>query len=148
MNERIVCPGMAQVTTAGWQVLRALQPLDLPTAEALREHLTPLLVDGAAIALDLRRHDVDADARLVLAALCARALDSGAHLVVVSELDGLRATLRADGVAHVHESLDAGLHDDAAALRTPRDPQRVPLLPAAADATLLAAQDIAGHDTR
>jgi hypothetical protein len=140
-------PGpLSDIHVADWTVVHVREDLDAGTVHVLSEHLTPLLTRHARVAVDLRRSGVSPEAAAAVRTLSDAATAAGARLVVVEPRADARAALLLAGVPHVHESLDAAVHD-LAPVNThtvPGAPATAPLAPAASDATLLAAEDLGG----
>lgn len=137
---------LSDIHVADWTVVHVHQDLDVPTVRVLSEHLTPLLTRHARIAVDLRRSAVAADAAAAVRALSDHATARGARLVVVEPRADARAALLLAGVPHVHESLDAAVHDLAPAhtAAAPGAPAAPELPPASSDSTLVATEDVSG----
>ena len=144
MSEQSASEPLVDVHVADWTVVHVRRDLDLDTVSALATHLTPLLEPGSRIAVDLRRSAVEPATAVAVLHLAEAATASGARLVVVEPRAEAREVLRAAGVAHVHESLDAAVHDLAPVAREPRR-EAPPLAPASSDAMLVAAEDVLGQ---
>jgi anti-anti-sigma regulatory factor len=138
---------VTDIHVADWTIVHVGQDLDAATAGALREHIAPMLVPGAHVAVDLRRSAVSADAVPVLRELVDRASALGTAVVVVEPRGEVRESLRAAGLGEVHESLDAAVHDLAAAHGGPHH-TGLGGYPAASDASTVAAEDLLGTDRR
>lgn len=133
---------LVDVHVADWTVVHVREELDAAAVAGLAAHLRPLLEPGARVALDVRRATVDPSVADAVLALADAAASAGARLVVVEPHEESRELLRRTGVPHVHESLDAAVHD----LTPPaRDRDATPMAPAASDATLVAAEDLLGR---
>jgi len=138
---------VTDIHVADWTIVHVGADLDAATARALREHIAPMLVPGGHVAVDLRRSAVAPDAVPVLRELVDRGAALGTAVVVIEPRGAVRESLRAAGVGDVHESLDAAVHDLAAAHGgTHRAGQAS--YPAASDASTVAAEDILGRDPR
>jgi hypothetical protein len=140
-------PGpLSDIHVADWTVVHVRQDLDAATVHVLSEHLVPLLTRHARIAVDLRRSGVTPEAAAAVRTLSDAATATGARLVVVEPRADARAALLLVGVPHVHESLDAAVHDLAPVNthEVPGAPATAELAPASSDATLVAAEDVSG----
>jgi anti-anti-sigma regulatory factor len=138
---------VTDIHVADWTIVHVGQDLDAARASALHEHIAPMLVPGAHVAVDLRRSTVSADAVPVLRDLVDRGSALGTAVVVVEPRGEVRETLRAAGLGEVHESLDAAVHDLAAA-HGGTHRAGLASYPAASDASTVAAEDLLGTDPR
>lgn len=135
---------LVDVHVADWTVVHVREDLDPDAVAGLVDHLRPLLEPGARVALDLRRTAVAPPAAEAVLEIARAAADAGARLVVVEPHDEARDLLRRYGVPHVHESLDAAVHDLVPPARD-HDGDVAPMAPASSDATLVAAEDLLGR---